>query len=132
MKAYKALTLICAMVMVCLFGITPNRQSTFAQATTKAGNNQVRLLTNSVEVVEVIPSAEKCATQKGTSVRLRVTSETPVDVRLYVQVGYKKWLNRDFTNQKRGDEITDYMCDRKPNYKVYAHAAGSSEEWPKP
>lgn len=54
---------------------------------------------------------------KGQIVRLKVTSENSIDVRLYVQTGYKQWLPKDFTNQKLGDEITDYRCDQKPNYK---------------
>jgi hypothetical protein len=41
-------------------------------------------------------------------------------------------MNKDFSNQKRGEEITNYRCDQKPNYKIFSHAVGSSEAWPKP
>jgi hypothetical protein len=98
----------------------------------KTGN--VKLYTNAVEVVDVQPSAEKCAKSKGTTVRLRVTSESPVDIKLYSPgVFGKNWIDKDFPNQKKGDEITDFMCgDANATYKVYARAAGSSEAWPRP
>ena len=132
MRERTGLAVTSAVVIVCLLGITSKRQNTVAQGTARSDNKQVQILGQGVELIEMTPTAEKCGKQKGTTTRLRVTSETPVDVRLYVQVGYKRWLNKDFANQKRGDEITDYMCDRKPTSKVYARAAGTSEEWPKP
>ncbi len=33
---------------------------------------------------------------------------------------------------RAGSEIADFRCDQRPDYKVYAHAAGSSDAWPKP
>ena len=92
----------------------------------------MKILASGVELVELTPSAQKCGNQKGETIRLRVTSENPVDVRLYVHTGWKQWLPKDFQNQKRGDDITDYRCGPPRDYKVYAHAAGSSEPWPKP
>ena len=59
-------------------------QSTFAQ---EKGGAQVQLLSKAVELVELKPSAEQCTGSKGgTTVRLKVTSETPVDVGLYFRV----------------------------------------------
>ena len=92
----------------------------------------MKILGSGVELIEISQVAPKCGKQKGATLRLKVTSENPVDVRLYVQTGWKQWLPKDFPNQKRGDEITDYRCGPATNYKVNAHAAGSSEGWPKP
>jgi hypothetical protein len=66
------------------------------------------------------------------AIRLRVVSETPVDVRMYMLVAGHKWISKDFTNQTKGGEISSYRCDSKPDYKIYSHAAGSAEAWPKP
>lgn len=112
-----------------LAGMLLVAQNTRAQG---GDNKLVKLMTGGVELLEVTPSADKCPKQKGQTIKLRVTSDSPVDVRLYVQTGYKKWLTRDFTNQKQGDEITDFMCVPKTNYKVYTRAAGTGGEWPKP
>ena len=93
---------------------------------------RVKIVGGGVELIELAPSAPKCGKQKGETIRLRVSSETAIDVRMYIQTGYKQWMDKDFPNQKRGDEITSYRCDQKPNYKIYSHAAESSEAWPKP
>jgi hypothetical protein len=85
-----------------------------------------------VELIEVIPTAPKCGKQKGETIRLRVTSEIPIDVRMYMQVGYHQWINKDLASQKKGDEIESFRCDQKPDYKIYSHAAGSTDAWPKP
>jgi len=43
--------------------------------------------------------------------------------------------NKDFINQNHGDEITNYRCDQKRNYKIYSHAeevgsvAQTIEKW---
>ena len=43
--------------------------------------------------------------------------------------------NKDFINQNHGDEITNYRCDQKRNYKIYSHAeevgsvAQNIEKW---
>lgn len=95
-------------------------------------SKRVKIVGGGVELIEITPTAEKCGKQKGETIRLRITSDSPVDVRLYIQIGYKQWASKDFSSQKRGDEITSYRCDQKPNYKIYSHAAGSSEVWPKP
>src|SRR6266851_4052746 len=99
----------------------------FAQPKEASENKQVKILANGVELVELTSSAPKCGNQKGETIRLKVTNENPVDVRLYVHTGWKQWLPKDFPNQKRGDEITDYRCGPRTDYKVYAHAPGSSE-----
>jgi hypothetical protein len=95
-------------------------------------SKRVKIVGAGVELVEITPSASKCANQKGETIRLKVTSETPIDVRLYIQTGWHQWIDRDFANQKRGDEITEFRCNQKPNYKIYSHAVGSTEAWPKP
>ncbi len=93
----------------------------------------VKVLSKGVEVVEVTPSAEKCPKPNdATTVRLKVTSETPVDVRLYVGMSFGKWLPKDFLNKGSGAEISDYRCAPKAQYRVYTRAAGSAGEWPKP
>ena len=93
---------------------------------------KITIVSQGVELIEVLPNAEKCTNQKGQTVRLKVTSETPVDVRLYAKVRRGEWFPKDFLNQKKGDEILDYRCDGNRDYKVYVHATGSSEAWPKP
>jgi hypothetical protein len=96
-------------------------------------SKRVKIIGGGVELIEITPSAPKCPSkQKGETIRLKVTSETPIDVRLYIQTGFHQWIDKDFPNQKRGDEITSYRCDQKPNYKIYSHAAGSTDAWPKP
>lgn len=105
-----------------------------ASADDTGKKSNVKLYTNAVEVVDVQPTAEKCANSKGTTIRLRVTSETPVDVKLWSPgASGKNWIDKDFANRKKGDVITDYMCNSSNAlYKVYAHAAGGSEAWPRP
>lgn len=96
------------------------------------GLGKITIVSPGLELIEVIPTAEKCRNKKGQTVRLTVTSERAVDVRLYAKVAGGHWFPKDFLNQKKGDEILDYRCDGNRDYKVYAHAAGSSEAWPKP
>ena len=93
---------------------------------------RVKIVGSGVELLDITPSASNCPKQKGETIRLKVTSDTAVDVRWYTQTGYKRWVNKDFPNRKHGDEITTYRCDQKPNYKIYSRAAGSTEAWPKP
>ena len=95
-------------------------------------NNKVKVLSPGIEVAEVLPTADQCASKKGQTIRLKVTSTSALDVRLYIKTGYKRWMPKDFPNQQPGNEITDYRCDQTPDYKVYAHAAGSPDAWPKP
>lgn len=122
------------LIMVGVLYLSVTSQST--QWTLAQGNvndsKRVKIAGSAVELIELRPSAPECGQQKGETIRLRVTSETEVDVRLYIQTGYKRWMDKDFAIQKRGDEITSYRCDQKPNYKIYTHAAGSNEAWPKP
>jgi hypothetical protein len=110
---------------------SPSAHWTLAQGNAN-DTKRVKIAGSAVELIELRPSAPECGKQKGETVRLRVTSETQVEVRLYIQTGYKRWMDKDFSNQKRGDEITSYRCDQKPNYKIFSRAVGSSEAWPKP
>ena len=95
-------------------------------------SKRVKIVGGGVELVEITPLAPQCGKQKGETIHLKVTSETAIDVRLYIQTGSREWINKDFTNQKKGDEISNVRCNQKPNYKIYSHAAGSTDAWPKP
>lgn len=98
----------------------------------KISNKQVKLLTNAVELVDVTHGTIKeCGTRKSTSVRVRVVSSSPVDVRRYANVG-KNWSPIDYSNQKQGDEITTFMCTEGATFKFYGRPAEGSKEFPKP
>jgi hypothetical protein len=103
-----------------------------AQADDKIGkgSNQVKLNTKAVELVDVLPSADGCPNKQGTTVKLRVISDTPVDLRRYAYSN-RAWIPRDFAGKKKGDEITDYMCTAGATFRVYSRPAGSAEAWPK-
>jgi hypothetical protein len=125
--------LLCVAAVLSMAVLTIFRGAASADSTGKKSNN-VKLYTNAVEVVDVQPTAEKCAKSKGTTIRLRVTSESPVDIKLYSPGSFgKNWIDKDFPNQKKGDEITDFMCgNSNAAYKVYTRAAGSSDAWSRP
>jgi hypothetical protein len=57
-----------------------------------------------------------------------------VDIKLHSPgASGKNWIDKDFANQKKGDEITDFMCNSSNTlYKVYARAAGGAGAWPRP
>jgi hypothetical protein len=63
----------------------------------------------------------------------RAASLFPIDIKLYLPGSFgTTWIDKDFSNQKKGDEITDYMCGNSyAVYRVYAHAAGRSYVWPR-
>lgn len=107
--------------------------SSVANAQDNSGkkNKQVKLLTNAVEPIDVSHTAEECPEQKGTTVRVRVVSNSPVDIRRYANRG-NNWMSQDFTNQKQGDEISTYFCADKATFKFLSRPAGSSEAFPKP
>ncbi|HEU0178568.1 MAG TPA: hypothetical protein VFV58_30260 [Blastocatellia bacterium] len=96
----------------------------------KSGNDQVKLYSDAVEVVEVSDKAEKCSSSGGaTFLRLRVKSESPVDVRLHSSTRKGSWAFSDFLNKKSGDEITSFECFPKARFKVQTRPAGS-DKWP--
>jgi hypothetical protein len=96
----------------------------------KGGNDQVKLYSDAVEVVEVSDKAEKCPSSGGaTSLRLRVKSSSPVDVRLHSSTRKGGWSFSDFLNKKSGDEITSFECFPKARYIVQTRPAGS-DKWP--
>lgn len=96
----------------------------------KVGNDQVKLYSDAVEVVEVSDKVEKCSSSGGaTFLRLRVKSESPVDVRLHSSTRKGGWAFSDFLNKKSGDEITSAECFPKAHYKVQTRPAGSNK-WP--
>ena len=70
--------------------------------------------------------------KKGKTIRVKVTSADPVDVRLCIAQPRGKWMPIEFPTRKQGDEVTHYQCDRTLVYKVYARPAGSAGEWVKP
>ena len=115
-----------------LFVLSPFIVNTRAVLAANDASKRVKIIGGGVELIEVTPTAPSCGKQKGETIRLRVTSESPIDVRMYMQVSYHQWINKDFANQKKGDEISSFRCDQKPDYKIYSHAAGSTEAWPKP
>lgn len=94
-------------------------------------NKQVKVLPKTLEIIEVSQTAEQCPNKKGTTVRLRVISESPIDVVRYANLG-SLWSPAEFMNQKKGDEITTFMCSSVAKFKFYSRAAGSSEKFPKP
>jgi hypothetical protein len=94
---------------------------------------QVKLVTDAVEVVDLSPGAAKCPDQKEAStVRLRVKSEKPVDVAVYLWFP-GGWSGRIFANKSTGDEFEHYGCvsPKHISFKVYARDAGSQQDWPK-
>jgi hypothetical protein len=94
------------------------------------GNDQVKLYSDSVEVVEVSDNAEKCQGSNGaTFIRLRVKSASPVDVRVHASLRKGGWSYSDFLNKKSGDEITSFECFPKARFKVQTRPAGS-DKWP--
>jgi len=101
-----------------------------ADDNSKKGGNQVKINTPAVELVDVSTSAETCRNNQGTTIKLRVTSDTPVDIRRYAYSNHT-WISRDFPSKSRGEEIADFMCIPGATFRVYAHPAGSAEAWPK-
>ena len=125
MKVHTILSAVGALVF-----LSAVAQSTFAQ---EKGNGQVKLLSKGVEIFELKSSAEQCTNSKGgTTVRLKVTSETPVDVGLYYKTLQKKWSLKVFADKKTGEEVTHFTCFAGAPFKVYSRASGSSEAWPQP
>lgn len=116
-----------AVLVIALLIVCPMTNISFAQ---KGGNDQVKLYSQDVEVVEVSDKAEKCTEQSGaTAVRLRVKSEKPIDVRLHYTTKNGGWASSDYLNKKNGDEISSYDCHPKVKYKVQTRPAGS-DKWP--
>lgn len=121
-----AAILAALLVAVCL-----NADFSFAQKgseKSKSSNDQVKLYSNAVEVVEVKPEGEKCG-KDATTLRLRVTSDSPVDVRVYFQKAKGGWASSDYTNKKKGDEIVSTECRSNAKYKVQTRPAGTNK-WP--
>jgi hypothetical protein len=127
MKTYNWLFLLVALCFFSTFATNANAQDKIGKS-----NKQVKLLTNAVELVDVTHGTIKeCGTRKSTSVRVRVVSRSPVDVRRFANVG-NNWSPIDYSNQKQGDEISTFMCTEGAIFKFYSRPAGSSEEFPKP
>lgn len=119
-------TIVAALLVVCL-----QSNVSFAQKDgekSKGEKDQVKLLSNDVEVIEISDKAEKCPGD-ATSLKLRVKSEKPIDVRLHYTRRRSGWAYTDYLNKKNGEEINAVDCVAKTRYKVQTRAAGS-ERWP--
>lgn len=126
MKKHQGLFLLIVVGLIGLFSVSVNAQNDSGKS-----NKQVKILTKALELIEVTHSASECGKQKSTVVRLRVVSESPVDVRVYVPLG-RVMTMKNFMNQKQGDEISTYVCNGESTFKFVSRAAGSSGEFPKP
>ncbi|HEY7181639.1 MAG TPA: hypothetical protein VIC84_09485 [Blastocatellia bacterium] len=121
---------LAALLLTAHFFTTSASYAQKSGETSKAGNDQVKLYSDAVEVVEISNKTEKCPSSGGaTFLRLRVKSEAPVDVRLHSSTRRGGWAFSDFLNKKSGDEITSVDCFPKAHYKVQTRPAGSGK-WP--
>ncbi len=132
MKAYTLSVAVASIIVVSVLSFATPELDALAQESGQKGDKHIQIMTDAVEFAEYTQSAEKCKSKKGETIRVKVKSASPVDVRLYIAQPRGKWLPVDFQNQKQGDEITHYQCDRTPVYKIYARPAGSTGEWAKP
>ncbi|MFM9903510.1 MAG: hypothetical protein ACKVQJ_02935 [Pyrinomonadaceae bacterium] len=96
-----------------------------------AGDKRVKIFTDALELVSVTASADQCKDSKGISVRLRVLSDSAVDIRRYLGIS-NTWQPKDWLNQTKGAEIVDYVCKSGPTFKFYSRPGGSSQKFPKP
>ena len=126
MKKYQWLFLLVAVCFIGLFSLSDK-----AQNNSDKSDKQVKISTNALELIEVTHSASECGKQKSTVVRLRVVSDSPVDVRAFVPLA-RVMTTRTFLNQKQGDEISAYVCNGESTFKFVSRPAGSSDEFPKP
>lgn len=98
----------------------------------KGGNDQVKLYSDAVEVVEISDKVERCSTSSGaTLMRLRVKSTAPIDVRIHTRTQQGRWTYSDYMNKKSDDEISSSECYTKARYKVQTRPAGNNDKWPK-
>lgn len=132
MRGYTFPAALTAVVSAAVLGLTVASTTARTQESVSPVDKHVKIRTDAVEFVSYAKTAEKCKSGKGETVRLRVKSADPVDVRLYIAQPRGKWLTQDFPGQKLGDEVTSYQCDRTPEYRVYARPAGTTGEWAKP
>jgi hypothetical protein len=120
-----------ALTVLFLMALIPAASASFAQKgneKSKGGNNQVKLYSNAVEIVDVKPEGEKCG-KEATTLRLRVVSESPVDVRVHFRTRRGGWAFSDYLNKKKGEEMVSIECQTNAKYKVQARPVGSSK-WP--
>jgi predicted acyl esterase len=125
MKLFMTLARFLTFVCVLVFWIANGWQS-FAQDTNKKQNDQVKLESNQVELIEVSEVAGQCPNQTGTTLRLKVTSSNAIDVRVYSQTLRARQVFADYKNKKQGDEVTSYTCLEKGKFKVQTRAASDS------
>lgn len=122
-RLVRLLTLIS---MLCFY--TANGWQSFAQDTSKKKNDQVKLESKQVELIEVSEAVKDCPNQKGTLLRIKVTSETAVDVRIHAQNLRTHWYANDFKGKTRNQEISIFTCLVNGKFKVQTRAA-SDKPW---
>lgn len=115
-------------IFVCLLGVcTANGCQSFAQETKKK-DDQVKLESKQVELIEVLEAVSDCPNQKGTKLRIKVVSESAIDVRIHAQNLRGRWYTNDFKGKTRGQEISLFTCLVKGKFKVQTRAA-SDKPW---
>ena len=111
----------------CLLSLyTLNPWQSLAQDAGKKKNDQVKLESNQVELIEVSETASQCPNQKGTTLRIKVIASSTVDVRVYAQNMRGRWYAADYKAKKQGDEVTMYTCLLKGKFKVQTRAASDT------
>ncbi|MBS1806617.1 MAG: hypothetical protein JST84_00325 [Acidobacteria bacterium] len=122
-----SMTFMRLLSFACVLGFCPaNGWQSFAQDTNKKQNDQVKMESNQVELIEVSAVAGQCTNQKGTTLRLKVTGSNAVDVRVYSQTLRARWVFADYKNKKQGDEVTSFTCLEKGKFKVQTRAASDT------
>lgn len=120
---------VCLLTFVCLFGLTTaNGGLSFAQDANKKKNDQVKLESNQVELIEVSEAVKDCPNQKGTLLRLKVTSETAIDVRIHSQKLNGRWTVSVINGKTHGQEVSSSTCLVNGKFKVQTRAA-SDKPW---
>ncbi|HVZ60510.1 MAG TPA: hypothetical protein VG892_06950 [Terriglobales bacterium] len=95
-----------------------------------ANSSRVNLQTKDVSIVEVLDSAERCPNHKGTTLRLKVSSQNAVDIMVRYQL-LASIIGKPFLDQAPGSEIAVQQCVTKAKFLVLSRPAGSNSEWPK-
>lgn len=92
--------------------LSPIVVNTRAEVAADDPSKRVKIVGGAIELVEVTPTAPKSGKQKGKTMRLRVTSETPIDVNVYIQVGYHQGINKDFGIRRMATRTKAFVATR--------------------
>ena len=99
---------------------------------TSKPDSRVKIKGTGVELADIQPGASQCReSKKGMTVTFKVTSTSPIDVRLRITGPAISTVTKDFANQAAGAQISDYMCIPNAEYTVFVRPAGSNQAWPK-